>query len=300
MSLPYFIGIDLGGSSVKSVAVHADGTLLRSGNVPFQDRNQEWANRIDEVVLQFRSEFGEPAGIGVSAPGLAAADERSIAFLPGRLEGLEGLDWTRRHGSGTPIPVLNDAHAALLGEAWIGAAAGIQNTFLLTLGTGVGGAAIVDGHLLKGRLGRAGHLGHLTVDFLGALDDVGTPGSIELEIGNKTIQKRGNGRYPTTHALVAAHLEGDPEASKLWQRSIQALGAAIGSLINVLDPEVVILGGGIARAGAALFEPLEKELDRVEWRPGGHQVRIVPAQLGDLAGAYGSAWNAIHSSRNAD
>jgi len=299
MPLPYFIGIDLGGSSVKSVAVHADGKLLRSGNVAFQDRNQEWASRIDEVVLQFRGEFGDPAGIGVSAPGLAAADERSIAFLPGRLEGLEGLDWTRRLGPGTPIPVLNDAHAALLGEAWIGAAAGVRNTFLLTLGTGVGGAAIVDGHLLKGRLGRAGHLGHLTVDFLGALDDVGTPGSIELEIGNKTIQKRGNGRYTNTHALVAAHLAGDPEASKLWQRSIQALGAAIGSLINVLDPEVVILGGGIARAGASLFEPLEKELERVEWRPGGHQVRILPAQLGDLAGAYGSAWNAIHAGREA-
>jgi glucokinase len=299
MPLPYFIGIDLGGSSVKSVAVHADGKLLRSDNVAFQDRNQEWASRIDEVVLQFRGEFGDPAGIGVSAPGLAAADERSIAFLPGRLEGLEGLDWTRRLGPGTPIPVLNDAHAALLGEAWIGAAAGVRNTFLLTLGTGVGGAAIVDGHLLKGRLGRAGHLGHLTVDFLGALDDVGTPGSIELEIGNKTIQKRGNGRYTNTHALVAAHLAGDPEASKLWQRSIQALGAAIGSLINVLDPEVVILGGGIARAGASLFEPLEKELERVEWRPGGHQVRILPAQLGDLAGAYGSAWNSIHAGRNA-
>ena len=299
MPLPYFIGIDLGGSSVKSVAVHADGKLLRSGNVAFQDRNQEWANRIDEVVLQFRGEFGDPAGIGVSAPGLAAADERSIAFLPGRLEGLEGLDWTRRLGPRTPIPVLNDAHAALLGEAWIGAAAGVRNTFLLTLGTGVGGAAIVDGHLLKGRLGRAGHLGHLTVDFLGALDDVGTPGSIELEIGNKTIQKRGNGRYANTHALVAAHLAGDLEASKLWQRSIQALGAAIGSLINVLDPEVVILGGGLARAGASLFEPLEKELERVEWRPGGHQVRILPAQLGDLAGAYGSAWNAIHAGRKA-
>jgi glucokinase len=299
MPLPYFIGIDLGGSSVKSVAVHADGKLLRSGNVAFQDRNQEWASRIDEVVLQFRGEFGDPAGIGVSAPGLAAADERSIAFLPGRLEGLEGLDWTRRLGPGTPIPVLNDAHAALLGEAWIGAAAGVRNTFLLTLGTGVGGAAIVDGHLLKGRLGRAGHLGHLTVDFLGALDDVGTPGSIELEIGNKTIQKRRNGRYANTHALVAAHLAGDLEASKLWQRSIQALGAAIGSLINVLDPEVVILGGGIARAGASLFGPLEKELERVEWRPGGHQVRILPAQLGDLAGAYGSAWNAIHAGRKA-
>jgi glucokinase len=295
MDSPYHIGIDLGGSSVKAAAVTPEGRLLRSLNVPFQDRDMEWAAKVGDAVSTLEGELGTSAGIGLSAPGLASADERSIAFLPGRLLGLEGLDWTRRLGSERPVPVLNDAHAALLGEAWIGAAAGVRNTFLLTLGTGVGGAAMVDGRLLKGRLGRAGHLGHITVDFNGTLDDVGTPGSIELEIGNKTILTRGGGRYATTHDLVSAVLAGDAAAAAIWDRSVRALAAAIGSLVNVLDPETVIIGGGIARAGTTLFGPLQRELDRVEWRPGGNRVRLLPAQLGELAGAYGSAWNSIRA-----
>jgi glucokinase len=293
MKAQHHIGIDLGGSSVKAVAVSRDGDLLESLNLPFVDREMEWALRVEESVEYLRTKLGEPEGIGLSAPGLASADERSIAFMPGRLQGLEGLDWTRRLGSPTTVPVLNDAHAALLGEAWIGAAARVGNTFMLTLGTGVGGAAIVDGRLLKGRLGRAGHLGHVTVDFEGPLDDVGTPGSVEAEIGNKTLQRRCQGRYANTHALVAAVEAGDPEAARIWERSIRALGAAVASLINVLDPEVVIIGGGIAKAGKTLFEPLAVALERIEWRPGGHRARIVPAQLGDLAGAYGSAVNSI-------
>lgn len=291
--IPFHIGVDLGGSSVKAVAVGRDGTLLGSLNLAFQDRNREWADRVDEAVRRLSSDHGTPEGIGLSAPGLASPDERSIAFMPGRLLGLEGLDWTRRLGAPRPVPVLNDAHAALLGETWIGGAAGVRNVFLLTLGTGVGGAALVDGRLLKGHIGRAGHLGHITVDFEGELDDVGTPGSVESEIGNKTLRKRCGDRYANTHALVAAVEAGDPEARRLWNRSVQALAAAIASLVNVLDPEVVLLGGGIARAGRTLLDPLEVHLDRFEWRPGGQRVRLALATLGDLAGAYGSAFNSI-------
>jgi glucokinase len=290
---PHHIGIDLGGSSIKAVAVTDNGELIRSANVAFEDRDMEWAAKIEETVAAFQAGLGDPSGIGLSAPGLAARDERSISHMPGRLSGLEGLDWTRRLGTSFPVPVLNDAHAALLGEAWIGAAAGLQNVFMLTLGTGVGGAAIVDGHLLKGRLGRAGHLGHITVDFDGDLDDVNTPGSLESLIGNKTILRRSGGEFQTTHELVARHLAGDDLATEIWYRSLRALAAGIASLVNVLDPEAVILGGGIAKSGPALFKPLQLELDRVEWRPGGSKVRLLAANLGELAGAYGAARNSM-------
>jgi glucokinase len=140
MHAQHHIGIDLGGSSVKAAAVTRDGTLLESLNLPFVDRDMEWALRVEEAVESLRTKLGEPSGIGLSAPGLAAADERSIAFMPGRLDGLEGLDWTRRLGSSTPIPVLNDAHAALLGEAWIGAAAGVAGWLRQRRKTGAGGA----------------------------------------------------------------------------------------------------------------------------------------------------------------
>src|SRR5439155_6590967 len=121
-----------------------------------------------------------------------------------------------------------------------------------------GGAAMVDGHLLRGEIGRAGHLGHVAVDWNGPLDDFNTPGSLEQFMGNKTVRVRSRDRYATTHDLVAAAQSGDAEARGLWDESVRALACAIGSLINVLDPGAVILGGGISRAGTALFEPLER------------------------------------------
>ena len=308
----YALGIDLGGSSVKAVAVTPSGQRLADTNDSFDGIEQlDWARLIQRIVQEMEAQHGGPAqAIGLAAPGLAAADGRSIAVMPGRLRGLEGLDWTEFLGSaerGTRnaettesrasdcavVPVLNDAHAALLGEAWLGAARGFKHAIMLTLGTGVGGAAIVDGKLLRGALGRAGHLGHSCLDPDGPLDICGMPGSLETAIGNYNISDRTGGRFATTHALVEAHLAGDAFATEAWLKSARALACAIGSFINILDPEAVIIGGGIARAGAALFEPLEKFVREVEWNVGSAPVKILPAQLGELAGAYGAAWYAL-------
>ena len=289
------LGIDLGGSSIKAVAVTTEGDLLEQRSIPFEDRDRQWAHRIRDLVFEFRQTRGWPVSLGLSAPGLASREGRSIAHMPGRLIGLEGLDWARFLESPHPIPVLNDAHAALLGEAWVGAARGLRNVFMLTLGTGVGGAAMVDGHLLCGHLGRAGHLGHITLDQRAPLDDVGTPGSLEMAIGNKTVSARSQGRYTSTEALVRDARGGDRQARELWQASVASLAVGINSLINVLDPEAVILGGGIAKAGPDLWEPLRQALEPLEWRPLGSQVRLIPAALGDLDGAYGAARHAMHS-----
>lgn len=288
------LGIDLGGSSIKAVAVTTEGDLLEQRSIPFEDRDRQWAHRIRDLVFEFRQTRGWPVSLGLSAPGLASREGRSIAHMPGRLIGLEGLDWARFLESPHPIPVLNDAHAALLGEAWVGAARGLRNVFMLTLGTGVGGAAMVDGHLLCGHLGRAGHLGHITLDQRAPLDDVGTPGSLEMAIGNKTVSARSQGRYTSTEALVRDARGGDRQARELWQASVASLAVGINSLINVLDPEAVILGGGIAKAGPDLWEPLRQALEPLEWRPLGSHVPLIPAALGDLAGAYGAARHAMH------
>lgn len=287
----YSLGIDLGGSSVKSVAVTATGEVLQRRQVDFDpEASMDWAARIGDLVKSYTAERGAaPATIGLAAPGLASRDGRSIAFMPGRLAGLEGLDWTRHLKFPSEIPVLNDAHAALLGEVWVGAARGLRNVILVTLGTGVGGAAMVDGRLLQGEIGRAGHLGHASLDPWGDPDICGTPGSLELAMGNCTLQARGKGRYANTHALVRAHRDGDPEATRIWLDSVRRLAAAITSFINILDPSAVIVGGGIARAGESLFEPLAGFLKDMEWRPGGHCVHLLPAELGEFAGALGAA-----------
>ena len=291
----YALGIDLGGSSIKAVAVTREGIVLEKANVPFDaEEKLDWARHIQRIVREMESRRSQAAdAIGVSAPGLAAQDGRSIKVMPGRLSGLEGLNWTKFLETPRPVPVLNDAHAALLGEAWLGAARGFRNVFMLTLGTGVGGAAIVDGHLLKGALGRAGHLGHISLDLEGPRDVCAMPGSLEVLVGNCTVEPRSGGRWKTTHELVEAHRQGDPKATAVWLKSVRALGCGISSLINVLDPEAVIIGGGIARSGSALFEPLEKYVRDTEWDVGADPVKILPAQLGELAGACGAAWNAL-------
>ena len=295
----YSIGIDLGGSSVKAVAVAHTGALLGKHNETFEpERPMHFAETIRSLVERIRTERGQkPDCIGVSAPGLAAKDGQSIAFMPGRLRGLEGLNWSKYLETSFEIPVLNDAQAALVGEVWRGAAQGCQNVILITLGTGVGGAAMVDGHLLRGNSGKAGHLGHSTVDINGPPDVCNIPGSLEVAIGNCTLPARSNGRFANTHELVAAHLAGDSRATEVWLKSVRALACAIGSFTNILDPEVCVIGGGIARAGAALFEPLKRMVPELEWKTADSGVRIVPAELGELSGAFGAARHALNFER---
>jgi glucokinase len=291
----YGIGVDLGGTNIKIVAVSEEGHMLeRSTCETLTDSPSFWVETIRQTVKTIEDNQLESAcWIGLAAPGLAARDNLSIASMPGKLRGLEGLDWTDSLQSSHPVPVLNDAHAALLGEAWIGAAVGYRNAVLLTLGTGVGGALLAEGRLFKGHIGRAGHLGHISLNPDGPPDIVGTPGSLEQTIGNSTLAERSDGHFCSTRKLVEAHLNGDEKATGIWLRSVYNLAAGITSIINSLDPEVIIIGGGIAQAGPALFAPLERFMEGLEWRPQGARVRIIPAALGDLAGTLGAAYHAM-------
>src|SRR5262245_29104659 len=122
----YGLGIDLGGSSVKAVAITPEGEILAQTATRFDlETRLDWARRSQDSAEQIkRGQGGSALDVGLSAPGLAAADGRSIRHMPGRLQGLEGLDWTCYLHAPRSVPVLNDAHAALLGEAWLGAAQG--------------------------------------------------------------------------------------------------------------------------------------------------------------------------------
>lgn len=154
---------------------------------------------------------------------------------------------------------------------------------------------MVDGRLLRGWSGKAGHLGHVSLDPCGAQDVTGTPGSLEDAIGNHNIEARTGGRFRTTHDLVRAVESGDAGAGEAWNRSVRALAAAVASFTNVLDPEIVIVGGGIAQSGETLFGPLREWVSRFEWKVCGRAVRIVPAALGEFAGAFGAASNVIRA-----
>jgi glucokinase len=291
----YAIGVDLGGTNVKLVAVTETGDALERVTERTVDSGSEWAECIRSRLARIEAAHGGTEFVGVAAPGLAARDGRSIAWMRGRMAGVQDFDWTARLERRRTVPVLNDAHAAVLGEAWRGAAAGARNVVMLTLGTGVGGGAVVDGRLLRGHVGRAGHLGHISLDADGTRDIVGTPGSLEDAIGDCTVAQRSGGRFTSTALLLDAYRAGDQTAAAVWSRSVERLAVGISSLINVLDPEVVVIGGGIARAGNDLFRPLAASLDRVEWRPLGAGVAVVPAALGEFAGAFGAAYHTLHA-----
>lgn len=285
------IGVDLGGTNIKLAVFSASGELETKQTLPtfagFIEDVPKFVRTIRELICSL---MAPDARIGLAAPGLTASSGTSIACMPGRLLGLEGFDWSAELDR--EVRVLNDAHAALLGEAWQGSARNLRNVMMITLGTGVGGAVMSNGQLLVGTMGRAGHLGHVCLNPDGRPDITRIPGSLEDAIGECTVLERTG--FKTTKQLVTAYRAGDPLAAAAWLKSVRALGCAIASFLNVLDSEAVVVGGGIAQAGQALFEPLAGVLDEVEWRPTGHRVQILPAELGEWAGTFGAARHALN------
>jgi glucokinase len=283
------IGIDLGGSRIKAVVIDESGTVLHQHYQPTNDGDDSnWKTGVAEAVLDLQGKIKNTGSvIGISAPGLPNSGNTAIAFMPGRLQGLENFIWTDFLKSRTFV--LNDAISAMMSEARFGAAKNRKNVIMLTLGTGVGGAILIDGKPYQGAFNKAGHIGHMVIDSEGEPDIIGIPGSLEDAIGNCTIKKRSLGKYSDTQQLLEAYRNGDLFATEVWLKSVKKLAIGLAALTNILSPETIILGGGITAAGKELFEPLEEFMSLYEWRTGGNKTEIVKAGFGDLAGAVGAA-----------
>lgn len=283
------IGIDLGGTRIKGVCIDEAGSVLDQVYIPTQDGDgAAWKKAVAETVASLlRHVKSGKTVVGISAPGLPNETNTAIAYMPGRMQGLENFDW-----AGFLLQsafVLNDAVAALMAEARLGVARERRHVVMLTLGTGVGGAILIDGKPYQGAFAKAGHIGHMVIDDEGDCDVTGMPGSLEECIGNCTIEKRSGGKYDSTQALLEAYRKGDEFARSVWLKSVRQLAIGLATVTNILSPEVIVLGGGITEAGADLFNPLENYLASYEWRAGGNRVEIVKARHGDLAGAIGAA-----------
>ncbi len=287
------IGIDLGGTRIKGVALDQEGNQLEQVYTPTEDNaGQHWKTAIKDTVYKLQEKLnGFTYVIGISAPGIPDENNASISFMPGRLQGLEGFNWTDFLDHKTYVA--NDAIAAMAAEARFGEAKGVRHAVMLTLGTGVGGAILIDGKIYQGAFQKAGHIGHMTVDSEAENDICNLPGSLEEAIGNCSIEKRSAGKYAYTHQLVDDYRRGDPFASWLWLSSVRKLSIALASLTNILSPEKIILGGGITSADKELFEPLASFMQVYEWRAGGNKVEIVKARFRDLSGAIGAAGFAL-------
>jgi glucokinase len=284
------IGVDLGGTNVKGIILRENGEIFHSHNIATKDdADGSWKKNVLEMVQYLKTKYdGEIDLVGLSAPGLANAENRAIAHLPNRLAGLENFVWSDYFLSDTYV--LNDAHSALMAEAKYGAMQGYKNGLLLTLGTGVGGGILINGELYQGLSQMAGHLGHFSINVNDDnLSILGAPGSLEYAIGNYSIVQRTFGRYRSTHELVAAYEAGDAFATWVWLESIRKLAVALASLVNIFSPEVIVLSGGISLAGESLYKPLRQFFDIFEFKPQGKTTVIKQAKFGDLSGAIGAA-----------
>lgn len=285
---PQVLGIDLGGTAIKLGRFTQDGTCLQTLRIPTpQPATPEavlvaMAAAIAEIDPQRKA-----IAIGVGTPGPADAAGR-IARVAINLSGWQDVplaDWLEAK-TGRPTVIANDANCAGLGEAWLGAGRWYRNLILLTLGTGVGGAIILDGKLFVGHHGTAGELGLITLNPDGPPCNSGNQGSLEQYVSVQAIRRR-TGMEPDE--LGAMALAGDPKALEFWQQYGRDLGAGLASLIYVLTPEAIVIGGGVSASADFFFPSVQAEIERRVLPSSRAGLQLLRAELGNQAGMVGAA-----------
>ena len=282
------IGIDLGGTAIKLGRFDKIGDCLQSLSVPTPQPATPEAV-IDAMVdaIAHLNPDNQVVSIGIGTPGPADATGR-IAKVAINLEDWQDVPLAAKIEAQTNIPTLlaNDANCAGLGEAWLGAGRNYRNFILLTLGTGVGGAIILDNQLFVGHLGAAGELGLITLNPDGPPCNSGNNGSLEQYCSIRGII-RATGKDPATLGQLAA--SGDTEALAFWQDYGRTLAAGIASLIYVLTPEAIAIGGGVSASADFFFPTLQAEIERRVLPSSRQGLQLLKAQLGNNAGMVGAA-----------
>ena len=293
----FALGIDIGGTKIALGAVNAAGAVLARRTIAtdveagFEAGLARLMHAIDDTLAEARGGTAAFAGIGLGCPG--PFDEAS-----GRIEnsytlpGWEGHDIVSPLAAryGRPVRVVNDAEAALLGEALAGAARGARVALMLTVGTGIGGAALIDGTILRGAAGSHPEIGHLIVDPAGPECYCGGRGCLEAIAAGPALARAGaEYGYSSAEAVFAAAEAGAAPARAILERSAGAVETAVWSLLHTFLPEVLIFGGGIGERHYVLYrEAAECAMVRVVLAPQG-AVSVVKAALGNDAGMVGGA-----------
>jgi glucokinase len=269
--------IDFGGSEIK-IGILERGEPLRTETVPTGKGDLEQARDTAAALLAETTPLG-PVTVGIAVPGvvdrIAGRMVKAHDKHP-RLDGLDLIAWARA-SFGLPAVIENDARAALVGETATGSAAGVRDAVLMTLGTGIGTAALIDGTPLRGAHDHAGILGgHLTVDLYGGLCNCGNVGCAESIAGAWALRRDLAIRGDAVTDVKALFETDDDAALTLRERAIRAWGATAVALCHAYDPEVVILSGGILRAGTAVAAPIESYVREHLWTSSHRPAFVVP------------------------
>jgi len=313
----YIVGVDLGGTNIVAGAMPFDGGreyAMRTGLSRVTDGAHGVVARIaamvNEVIEQTMLETGATRdqfiGVGIGSPGplnresgiVISAHNLGFFDFPLREELSKAVN--------LPATLDNDARCATLGEHWRGAARGVRNVLGMTIGTGIGGGLIFDGHLYHGASDVAGEIGHMTIDSNGRRCKCGNYGCLEAYASGPAIAERARealegdeesilpslvggdvGRI-TAQIVYEASKQGDAVAREVVRDTARFLGTGVSNLINIFNPEMVVIAGGVTQAGDALFEPLRAEVKRRAFKPAVDACQIVPGALPLSAGMVGA------------
>lgn len=309
MGRDLYLGIDTGGTAMKHVLTNASGEVVASGEVPTLSHDPTASLKC--LAAAVAADLGGPslprlAAVGLACAGIINPTSGDLGRSP-NLPGWENSplgEYVSQVFTDIPYAVANDVNGALYGEYCYGAGRGHQHLVMIALGTGVGGGVIVDGQLVVGTHCGAGEIGHMILDPSGPLCACGGRGCLEAYAGSSAIIRRAiqpggegalatlvreSGDRLTTASLADLANGGNQETREIFAESGRWLGRAIANLVNILDPDLVIIGGGVGQAGDLILEPCRAVVPDLVLAAEAKQIPIVPAQLGNLAAARGVA-----------
>lgn len=317
--LDFILGIDIGGTNLNLAAVRRDGARVIGERVRPTNVSRGPDAIVDELVAMCRDTIAEVAakepgarvaGVGIGVPGPLDIARGMVLLTPN----LGWVDFPLRDRISAaldlPAVIDNDANCAILGETWLGAARGARFAIGMTIGTGIGGGIVMQGRLHHGAADCAGEIGHITIEMNGRRCGCGNYGCLEAYASGPAIAMRaveqvrfGAASLLSTLAdddldrvsaqmVYAAAQQGDAVALEVVRDTAHYLGTGVANLLNIFNPDLVVIVGGVTQAGDHLFEPLRREVARRAFRPAVESCRIVPGELGGLAGVHGAvkAW----------
>ena len=308
------LGIDLGGTKIIAALVDRQGRILARDyreTMPADGQAAVIARMIDAACTVMEAggvNASQVAAVGVAAPGPIDA-ESGVVTAPPNLPGWKDVPLRRLMEEDLRVPTWleNDANAAALGEHRFGAGKGTRHMIYVTASTGIGGGLILDGQLYRGATGAAGEIGHITLLPKGPHCGCGNRGCLEALASGRAIAREGRERVsrgvPTligdlaegdldqiSAKLVAqAAAQGDVPAREIIEEAMSYLGLGMASLVNLFNPELIVIGGGLTKMDELLFDPVRRIIARTAFRSSAEAVEVVPAQLGDDVGVLGAA-----------
>jgi glucokinase len=305
-----YASVDLGGTKIACAFAAADGRVLGEDKVPTLSHEGPDAvvGRIGALVNELAARVGQaPAALGLGIPGLADLESGVTKFLPNLPTQWRGVAVREKLEPqvGCPVYLLNDVRMATLGELTFGHGRAVNTMVFFALGTGVGGGVVVDGKLRLGPMGAAGELGHQTIVPDGPLCGCGNRGCLETLASGPAIAAQGVwlmqcGRAPKLYDLVegdasrvtpkemaAAAANGDEAVRAALERVSEYIAIGVANMVVSLQPELAVLGGGVAEMGAPLFDAVRRAVRRRVGQLMAVEVRVEPSLLGDKAGMWG-------------